>query len=92
MDAKCDVQKNSKKVTTKARKNQFLEPFWPPQTHVFVRFWPHVCSMQVCTCECRHTFSEHGSEEGKQQHIEEQQQTKKKKNKQFLMLHIKHLK
>ena len=32
-------EKNCQKVTPKARKNQFLEPFWPPQTLVFLRFW-----------------------------------------------------
>ena len=39
IDAKCDVKNDRQKVTPKARKNQFLEPFWPLQTFVFLRFW-----------------------------------------------------
>ena len=35
IDAKCDVKNDGQKVTPKARKNQFWEPFWPPQTLVF---------------------------------------------------------
>ena len=39
IDAKCDVKNDGQKVTPKARKNQFLKPFWLPQTLVFSRFW-----------------------------------------------------
>ena len=38
IDAKCDVKNDGQKMTPKARKNQFLKPFWPPQTLVFWDF------------------------------------------------------